>query len=417
MSTRSNRNPVYQRPEGSGRYYVRFMDSTGKIRRERCTWKKLADAGVVVESTKLKEPGKELAAKLLNARRSGCDRKERQAALHTRRMTYGQLRDGLFASYGEKGNTLYRSADGTETIGGLKAMDQFFGFSASNPGPPVTDITTDSARAFAKKQLAAGYSRATINRSLACLRRMLAIAREDGKIQSVPVVRLLKEPPARKGFVTQKQFDELLGALPTNLRPLILFLYWCGCRKGEACAIQWEQVDLQERLIRLEADQTKNGTVREIPLPSVVAEELRRIEPKTGKVFDDSNLRAEWARACTAVGLGKMEEQKSEEGNTWQRYSGLIVHDLRRSAIRNMVAAGNPENWCMAISGHKTASVFRRYAIVSTADITTAMRRVESARLRVADTGTNVGSDTNTDTKLLEAGRVGADGLEHAVVQ
>ncbi len=415
MSTRSNRRPIYQRPEGSGRYYIRFMDSTGKIRRERCTWRKLAEAGVVIEeSGRLKEPGKELAGKLLNARRSSADKKEKMAVLHRRLLNYGQLREALIASYQEKGNkTLYKTEDGAEMIGGLKSLDAFFGFSASNPGLPVTDITVDSSRVFARKQLGAGLSRATVNRSLACLRRMLAIAREDGKLQSVPFVRLLKEPSARKGFVTQKQFDELLAALPTHLRPLVTFLYWCGCRLGEARAIQWEQVSLQERLIRLEADQTKNATARVIPLPSVVAEELSRIKPKTGTVFDATNLRTEWAKACTAVGLGKMEEQESKEGNRWRRYGGLIVHDLRRSAIRNMVAAGNPENWCMAISGHKTASVFRRYAIVSTADISAAMRRVEveSAKLSKADSG------TNTDTKLLETERVEVELQEPISVQ
>ena len=85
-----------------------------------------------------------------------------------------------------------------------------------------------------------------------------------------------------------------------------------------------------------------------------------------------------------AVGLGKMEEQESKEGYKWQKYTGLIIHDLRRSAIRNMVAAGNPQSWCMAISGHKTADVFRRYAIVSTEDITTAMKRVEEFSLKGA---------------------------------
>lgn len=313
-----------------------------------------------------------------------------------RKITYGQLRDGLIASYQEKGNrTLYQTADGEETIGGLKALDAFFGYDDKNSGPPVTAITTDSGRAFAKRQLAAGFSTAMINRSLACLRRMLAIAREDGKLQSVPVIRLLKEPPARRGFVTQKQFDELLAALPTHLRPLIQFLYWCGCRLGEARAIQWEQVNLQERLIRLEPDQTKNETARVIPLPSVVAEELSRIKSKTGTVFDDTNLRTEWAKACTAIGLGTTEEQESDEGNKWSRYSGLIIHDLRRSAIRNMIAAGNPENWCMAISGHKTASVFRRYAIVSTADITTAMQRVEAVTLKASSKKIGVKSVKN----------------------
>ncbi|MGA8540100.1 MAG: tyrosine-type recombinase/integrase, partial [Terriglobales bacterium] len=269
-----------------------------------------------------------------------------------------------------------------EMIGGLRQLDSFFNYSADNQGPPVTALTTDCARAFAKRQLAAGFSTATINRSLSCLRRMLAIAREDNKLQLVPVIRLLKEPRARKGFVTQKQFDELLAALPSHLRPLIQFLYWCGCRLGEARAIQWEQVNLKERLIRLEAEQTKTDEPRVIPLPSVVAAQLARIEPKVGKVFDDTNLRTEWARGCTAVGLGKMEKQESEEGNKWHKYTGLIIHDLRRSAIRNMVAAGNSQDWCMAISGHKTADVFRRYNIVSTADITTAMQRVEQLSLK-----------------------------------
>jgi integrase len=322
-----------------------------------------------------------------------------------RKITYADLRSGIIANYTEKGNrTLEQRADGTETIGGLKTLDDFFGFSDKNPGPPITAITTDSARAFAKAQRAAGYSSATINRSLACLRRMLAIAREDGKIQTVPVIRLLKEPAPRRGFVTQKQFDELLAALPTHLRPLIQFLYWCGCRRGEAKAIQWEQVDLDARLIRLEADQTKNSEQRIIPLPSVVAEELSRVEPKTGSVFDATNLRTEWAKACTVVGLGRMEEQESAKGHKWQQYSGLLVHDLRRSAIRNMVAAGNPQNWCMAISGHKTASVFRRYAIVDTADLTTAMQRIEAAALRESRIGVNLGKKPSTSARKLLQG-------------
>jgi len=299
-----------------------------------------------------------------------------------RKTRYADLRAGLIANYQEKGNrTLYQTADGEETIGGLKSLDSFFGFSDKNPGPTVLDITTDTGRRFAKKQLDAGFSTATINRSLACLRRMLRIAHEDGKIQTVPIIRLQKEPPARKGFLTPERFEELLGVLPTHLRPLILFLYWCGVRLGEAQAIEWSQVDLQGRLVRLEQDQTKNAVARIVPLPAVLVETLTKADPKTGRVFDDSNLRLEWARACSAVGLGKMEDRESEEGNAWKKYSGLIVHDLRRSAVRNLVNAGIPERVAMGISGHKTRSVFDRYHIVSTEDVSNAMQRLETASL------------------------------------
>jgi integrase len=135
-------------------------------------------------------------------------------------------------------------------------------------------------------------------------------------------------------------------------------------------------------LIRLESDQTKNSEARTVPLPAVLVDILSHVEPKTGRVFDDSNLRTEWARACSAVGLGARKKQESRSGFIWYAYSGLIVHDLRRSAIRKLVRAGVPEKTAMAISGHKTRSVFDRYTIVSTEDITIAMRRWKSPGLR-----------------------------------
>jgi integrase len=305
-----------------------------------------------------------------------------------KKITYGNLRAALIANYQEKGNrTLYQTADGEETIGGLKALDAFYGFADGNPGKPVTQITTDSARAFARQQQDARYSPATINRSLACLRRMLRIAYEDSKIQTVPKVRLLKEPPARKGFLTIQKFQELLAKLPTNLQPLVLFLYWCGVRLGEALQIEWPQVELngpQGSYIRLEEDQTTNEEARIVPLPPVLVEILSSTEPKVGRVFVATNLRVEWARACVAVGLGQTTKMppKTEGGHVWTHYNGLIVHDLRRSAVRNLVNAGVPERVAMKISGHKTRSVFDRYHVVSTEDVAAAMSRVVAASLQ-----------------------------------
>jgi hypothetical protein len=80
-----------------------------------------------------------------------------------------------------------------------------------------------------------------------------------------------------------------------------------------------------------------------------------------------------WHKACVAAKLGTLVVV---EGKADPRYTGLIIHDLRRSAIKNVMKAGVNEKVAMRISGHKTRDVFGRYVIVDTEEVVASMRRV-----------------------------------------
>ena len=171
-------------------------------------------------------------------------------------------------------------------------------------------------------------------------------------------------------------------ALPPDVRPVLTFGYYTGCRKGEILALEWVQVDLLERVVRLEPGTTKNDEGRLLPLAPQLYESLklqREIRDQrhpdcpwvffwhgSGKQMRD--FREAWEAASKRAGLWGGDE---ETGNPMK-----LFHDLRRTGVRNLLRAGVPEAVAMRISGHKTRSVFDRYNIVSESDLKDAARRL-----------------------------------------
>jgi hypothetical protein len=77
------------------------------------------------------------------------------------------------------------------------------------------------------------------------------------------------------------------------------------------------------------------------------------------------NFRKSWDQACIQARLVTSSGAASR-----------MFHDLRRTGVRNLIRAGVPEKTAMAISGHKTRSVFDRYNIVSEGDLKDAAERL-----------------------------------------
>src|ERR1700741_1964087 len=99
---------------------------------------------------------------------------------------------------------------------------------------------------------------------------------------------------------------------------------------------------------------------------------------------------------CTKAGLGQLfcrncaEPQSNTAkcrkcGFKGTHYEGLLFHDLRRTAARNLRGAGVAEGVIMKIGGWKTRSVFDRYAIVCPNDVEDAMQKLEIREKELRD--------------------------------
>lgn len=286
------------------------------------------------------------------------------AGLAVERISVNELFDDLMEDY-----RLNKRASIVETTSRLKNhLRPFFGEMRAG------DVSTAHVKRYMRKRLEAGVVSATVNRELEILKRAftLAIKSDPPKVVRELSITMLTEDNVRTGFLDDSGYLRVKQELPEYLRPLFVVGYHLGTRLGELRKLKWEQIDMAHGSIVLNPNQTKNKQGRTLPIYGEMREwltmqrDVRDVRfPQCDFVFHEDgkpvgDFRKAWRSACKRAGV-----------------EGLLFHDLRRSAVRNMVRAGITEKVAMQISGHKTRSVFDRYNIVNERDITEAAAKLE----------------------------------------
>lgn len=346
MSTRRKGQGTIYKPKGSRFWWIAYM-SGGKRR---------------FEGTKSVKKGD--AQELLTQRLGDTQR----GIVSTAKVGIITLADGLKAHVNDLRLNGKESADQTERRIALHILRHFATEGAPeggyfHPDRRMSTITTADIDAYkVHRRLTQKAEPATVNRELAILRRAFRLAVRSGALATMPYVGLLTEDNARTGFFERAEFDAVLAHMPADLRPPLEFMYQTGWRKSEVLALTVAHVDLQAETVILSPGETKSGKGRTIVLTPVLAKLLAtQLESivslkKRGTICpwvfhraDGSqikSLRGAWDTAKVAAG-----------------YPDKILHDFRRTAVRNLDRAGVPRSTAMAMVGHETAAIYTRYAI------------------------------------------------------
>jgi integrase len=244
----------------------------------------------------------------------------------------------------------------------------------------AVDLTTARIERFIEERLEAGKAAATVNRETGALRQALNLARKQGRFTRVPYVPMLGEDNARQGFFERPEFEAVVAHLPEPIASIARFAYLTGWRKGEILSLTWAAVDRAAGEIRLKTSKNGHGRTLGYEAGDELAELIegrwraRECTTLSGQttiseyVFHRhdrpvADFKKVWAKACEAA-----------------KVRGRLFHDLRRTAVRDMVRAGVPETVAMSVTGHKTRSVFDRYNITSGDDQRAAIRRTAAHR-------------------------------------
>jgi integrase len=203
---------------------------------------------------------------------------------------------------------------------------------------------------------------ATVNKEISCLKTIFNRAVKHQKISSNPLqgYKLLAENNVRMRILSKDEYHRLINACPDYMKPIIKTAFHLPMRLDEIIKLTWDKVDLIDGFIRLEISDTKTKSKRSIPIHPIVKTQL---ETQSQDKQNQERVFLRNGKPIVRIFNGYKSALKRAE------IENFTFHDLRHCAINNLRLAKNDHLAIMAMSGHKTMSMFRRYNLVTETEL------------------------------------------------
>lgn len=273
---------------------------------------------------------------------------------------------GIYAS-----STTHRSKE-RDRYSILRLTPHFQGRSMSN-------LRRVDVRAYVEKRKADGVKISTVTRELKLLSAAINFVRLELDRHDIPnpVERLgLERPEGRLRWLSREEAAALVSAAKLHARrphlpAFIRLALHTGCRKSELLGLQWRRVDFDRAMLRLDAEHTKAGRRRYVPLNDAALSALREMRAWC----DDSLPGTEWVFA-TAGGRMTTLQVGFVAACARAGIEDFKIHDLRHTCASWLVMAGTPLQVVKELLGHSSITVTERYAHLAPGAVQGAVQRL-----------------------------------------
>jgi integrase len=249
-------------------------------------------------------------------------------------------------------------------------MREFIEFLGPSARLNIAAVTSKHIADFRDYRQSLGLAPSTVNADITTVSAAFNAAWKQGHISVNPCAAIepLKDKAQRKDTFTPEQVSAIVKAAKDDWRGLILTAFYTAARLHDAANLRWRNVDLLSEIKTIRFEQGKTG--REVVIPIYPALEDYLLSLPTPK-SDEAYLFPSLAERATSplskefreiMGQARIEQRViRERGKSGRSVNALSFHSLRHSFSSLLANAGIAEELRMALTGHTTREVHKRY--------------------------------------------------------